>query len=231
MKKTQQNPEVATDDAATVAEEEFAPDAEPQTQRNDNVSDTTSTAENASTENAETAQPKTLTAEEQIAALNAMVEQLTEENAKLHKTVNRLQSSADKSDTYLNQLVAMKNDFESYKRRMKFSAELARREGVESVGLKLIEIADTFEIAQKHIADEETLKAFEMVHQQFVQTLNGFDIVAMDVKGQPFDHNTMNALSQMDYGEENKGKVVEVYKAGYTMGDKVLRYAEVIVGA
>ena len=53
----------------------------------------------------------------------------------------------------------------------------------------------------------------------------------MDVKGQQFDHNTMNALSQMDYGEENSGKVVEVYKNGYTMGEKILRYAEVIVGA
>ena len=159
------------------------------------------------------------------------MEQLSQENEKLTKTVARLQSSADKSDTYLNQLVAMKNDFESYKRRMKFSAEQAKAEGVQSVALKLIEIADTFEIARKHIADEETLKAFEMVHQQFVQVLHGFGVVEMDVKGQQFDHNTMNALSQMDYGEENSGKVVEVYKNGYTMGEKILRYAEVIVGA
>lgn len=229
MKKTQNNPEVESDNVATVAEE-FVPDAEAQTSQTDEINKA-ATAE-ATTENAEsTAEGHVPTAEEQIAALTETVERLTEENAKLHKTVNRLQSSADKSDTYLNQLVAMKNDFESYKRRMKFNAELARQEGVESVGLKLIEIADTFEIAQKHITDEETLKAFEMVHQQFVQTLVGFGIVAMDVKGQPFDHNTMNALSQMDYGEENKGKVVEVYKAGYTIGDKVLRYAEVIVGA
>jgi len=231
MKKTHNNPEVATDDVATAAEE-LAPDAENQTQSTNEATDT-ATAEAVSTDNAQdvNAEPHIPTAEEQIAALTETVERLTEENAKLHKTVNRLQNSADKSDTYLNQLVAMKNDFESYKRRMKFSADLARREGVESVGLKLIEIADTFEIAQKHIPDEETLKAFEMVHQQFVQTLNGFGIVAMDVKGQPFDHNTMNALSQMDYGEENKGKVVEVYKAGYLIDDKVLRYAEVIVGA
>ena len=94
----------------------------------------------------------------------------------------------------------MKIDFESYKRRMKFSAEQAKAEGVQSVALKLIEIADTFEIARKHIADEETLKAFEMVHQQFVQVLHGFGVVEMDVKGQQFDHNTMNALSQLDYG-------------------------------
>lgn len=179
----------------------------------------------------QTAQEQTPSAEEKIATLEKQVEQLSQEKEKLTKTVARLQSSADKSDTYLNQLVAMKNDFESYKRRMKFSAEQAKAEGVQSVALKLIEIADTFEIARKHIADEETLKAFEMVHQQFVQVLHGFGVVEMDVKGQQFDHNTMNALSQIDYGEENSGKVVEVYKNGYTMGEKILRYAEVIVGA
>lgn len=179
----------------------------------------------------QTAQEQAPSAEEKIATLEKQVEQLSQEKEKLTKTVARLQSSADKSDTYLNQLVAMKNDFESYKRRMKFSAEQAKAEGVQSVALKLIEIADTFEIARKHIADEETLKAFEMVHQQFVQVLHGFGVVEMDVKGQQFDHNTMNALSQMDYGEENSGKVVEVYKNGYTMGEKILRYAEVIVGA
>lgn len=170
-------------------------------------------------------------APEESESAEEKIERLEAENAKLHKTVARLQSSADKSDTYLTQLVAIKNDFDSYKRRMKLNAEQARLEGVQSVALKLIEIADTFEIALKHLKDEETIKAFEMVHQQFVQTLHGFGIVEMDVSGKEFDHMTMNALSQMDYGAENSGKVVEVYKNGYTMNDKVLRYAEVIVGA
>ena len=172
-----------------------------------------------------------ITAEEQIAELNNTITKLTEENAKLQKTINRLQGLADKAETYLTQLVAMKNDFESYKRRMKLNAELNRQEGVESVALKLIEIVDTFEIAQKHLTDADTLKAFQMVYEKFITTLHGFGIVAMDVLGQPFDHNTMNALSKLDYGAEQTDKVVEVYKNGYLMGEKVLRYAEVIVGA
>lgn len=171
------------------------------------------------------------TPEQRIAELEQENGRLSEQNRKLEKTVARLQSSADKSDAYLTQLVAMKNDFESYKRRMKFNAEQAKTEGVQSVALKLIDIADTFEIAKKHIADEETLKAFDMIYRQFVDTLHGFGITEMDVKGKAFDHMTMNALSKMDYGAENTDKVVEVYKNGYTMGEKVLRYAEVIVGA
>ncbi len=165
------------------------------------------------------------------AELEQQIENLQAENQKLQKTVARLQSSADKSDTYLNQLVALKNDFDSYKRRMRVNTEQAKLEGVQSVASKLIEIADTFEIALKHLKDEDTIKAFEMVHQQFVQTLNSLNVFQMEVLGKEFDHVTMNALSQMDYGPENSGKVVEVYKNGYFMGEKVIRYAEVIVGA
>ena len=175
-----------------------------------------------------------LTELEQLAAekesLLCEIERLQAENEKLAKTAARLQSSADKSDTYLNQLVALKNDFESYKRRMKFNSDQARMEGVQSVALKLIAIADTFELAAKHLVDDENRRAFEMVYQQFVQTLSEMGVIAMNVLGMEFDHMTMNALSQMDYGEEHRGKVVEVYKNGYVMGEKVLRYAEVIVG-
>lgn len=162
--------------------------------------------------------------------LIAELDSVKAENEKLHKTCKRLQSSADKSDAYLNQLVAMKNDFESYKRRMKFNGEQAKAEGVASVITKMIAICDNFELAKKHL-DGDNLKAFEMVYGQFLQILKDFGVEEMDVLGKPFEPLKMNALSKMDRGEDNKDLVVEVYKKGYTLGDKILRYAEVIVGA
>lgn len=162
--------------------------------------------------------------------LIAELESANQEKEKLHKTVKRLQSSADKSDTYLNQLVAMKNDFESYKRRMKFNAEQAKSEGVQSVIVKLIAVCDNFELAKRHL-DGDNLKAFEMVYGQFLQIFKEYGVEEMDVLDKPFDPLTMNALSELDRGVDKKGVVVEVYKKGYLMGDKVLRYAEVIVGA
>ena len=161
--------------------------------------------------------------------LIAEIDTLTQENEKLKKTVDRLQSSADKSDTYLNQLVAMKNDFESYKRRMKLNTEQAQMQGVIQVVTKLIDICDTFELASKHL-EGDNLKGFEMVHQQFLQILTEFGVKEIEAMGQPFDCMTMNALSKIDRGEENTDKVVEVYKKGYAYGSKVIRYAEVIVG-
>lgn len=169
-----------------------------------------------------------LTAENE--KLIAEVERLTAENEKLSKTCSRLQSSADKSDTYLNQLVAMKNDFESYKRRMKFNAEQSKTEGAQSVITKMIAVCDNFELAKQHLTDDN-LKAFLMVYDQFLDILKQCGVEEMDVNGKPFDCMCMNALAKMDYGEDKRDLVVEVYKKGYVMGDKILRYAEVIVGA
>lgn len=186
------------------------------------------TAEQVYSEKEQTDLEKALTEEnEKLIAEN---EKLSEENQKLHKTCHRLQSSADKSDSYLSQLVAMKNDFESYKRRMKFNAEQAKAEGISSAVTKLIAVIDTFEIAAKHL-DGDNLKAFSMVQAQFMQVLADLGVTQMDVMGKPFDPLTMNALSKTDCGEDKKDVVVEVYKNGYTLGDKILRYAEVIVGA
>ena len=183
---------------------------------------------------AESTEVNTQTVEQALTEENekliAEVERLTAENEKLTKTCNRLQSSADKSDTYLGQLVAMKNDFESYKRRMKFNGEQAKAEGVQSVIVKLIAVIDNFELAKQHLTDEN-LKAFQMVYDKFLQILKECGVEEMDVIGQPFDCMRMNALSKIDYGEDKRDLVVEVYKKGYVMGDKVLRYAEVIVGA
>ncbi len=179
-------------------------------------------------EQTQTELEKALTEENE--KLIAETETLKAENEKLHKTVKRLQSSADKSDIYLNQLVAMKNDFESYKRRMKFNNEQAKAEGIAAVVTKLIAVCDNFDLAKQHL-DGDNLKAFEMVYVQFAQILHEFGVEELEVIGKPFDPLKMNALSKVDRGEDNKDIVVEVYKKGYVLGDKVLRYAEVIVGA
>lgn len=180
------------------------------------------------TEQAQTELEKALTEENE--KLIAEADELREENEKLQKTVKRLQSSADKSDTYLNQLVAMKNDFESYRRRVKFNGEQAKADGVAAVVTKLLAVCDNFELAKQHL-DGDNLKAFEMVYTQLLNILKEFGVKEMEVLGQPFDPQRMNALSKQAGDEEHKDLVVEVYKKGYTLNDKVIRYAEVIVGA
>lgn len=205
------------------------------TNKNGEATQTTSPTEQ--TEQTCPEQPAQSSMTELEQALTEENERLIEENEALHaqmeklsQTCKRLQSSADKSDTYLNQLVAIKSDFESYKRRVKLNAEQAKSEGVQAAVARLLPVCDNFELAKQHLSGDN-LKAFEMVYTQFLSILQDLGVREMNVLGQPFDPLTMNALSKMDCGQDNRDKVVQVYKKGYVMGDKVLRYAEVIVGA
>ncbi|MEM6830998.1 MAG: nucleotide exchange factor GrpE, partial [Bacteroidota bacterium] len=50
-------------------------------------------------------------------------------------------------------------------------------------------------------------------------------------KGDKFDDENHEAITQIPSEEELEGKVVDVVEAGYTLGEKIVRFAKVVVGA
>ena len=52
----------------------------------------------------------------------------------------------------------------------------------------------------------------------------------MDSKGETFDIDHHEAITNIPAEEDQKGKVVDVVEKGYFLNDKVLRYAKVVVG-
>ena len=68
--------------------------------------------------------------------------------------------------------------------------------------------------------DIEALRAgVNLISQKFTETLRQKGVTEIDVKGREFDA-----------GEDMQGKVVDVVQTGYMLGDKVLRFAKVVVG-
>ncbi len=76
-------------------------------------------------------------------------------------------------------------------------------------------------------------EGFVLIQQKLLHILAGRGLKPMDdPKGQPFDTDRHEAVTQMPAPtEELKGHVIEVAQQGYTLHDKVLRYAKVVVGA
>ena len=58
---------------------------------------------------------------------------------------------------------------------------------------------------------------------------DGTDTMA-DAKGKEFDADLCEAVAKFAAGEEMQGKVVDIVQTGYMLGDKVLRFAKVVVG-
>ena len=69
-----------------------------------------------------------------------------------------------------------------------------------------------------------------MILKAYKKVLEGEGVEEIDPAGQPFDANVAEAIMAMPAGEgEESGIVKQVYLKGYKKGDKVLRYAQVIV--
>ena len=77
--------------------------------------------------------------------------------------------------------------------------------------------------------DEACRKGVEMIMNQFVSTLEKLGVTKIDSLGQSFDPELHNAVMHGEDSELGESIVAEVFQKGYKKGDKVLRYAQVIV--
>lgn len=135
------------------------------------------------------------------------------------------------SDEYLRQLAAMKNDFENYKRRTKKASEEALDEGRCSVVELLLPLLDSFLRAERSEKNEQTKQALQLLQRQLEKTLREAGVEEIEVLGTEFDPSLANAVMKTEVKEDLRNKVVEVVAKGYKYKSKIIRHAQVIVGA
>lgn len=129
------------------------------------------------------------------------------------------------------------SDFENFRKRTaKERIELIKTAS-EDVLKDLIPVVDDFERAFKASESEnDPMKIREgnqLIFHKLVRILELKGLKAMeDLAGKPFNPDTQEAITQIPApSEELKGTVIDVIEKGYTLGDKVVRYAKVVTGA
>lgn len=168
------------------------------------------------TEMEETSTDKKDTDVEEANPLEAEIENLKEELAKAKNDVARAYA-----------------DTENMKKRLQNEADMTKKYRFQQAGLELLPILDGMERAlMVQSENEEVLnyvKGFEMIHQQLINVLTNEGIKEIEAMGQPFDHNTMQALMQEAKEGVEPGMVIEVMQKGYMLKDRILRPALVKV--
>ena len=121
-------------------------------------------------------------------------------------------------------------EYENYRRRTQNQAAQRYAEGRNDVIAQLFPIGDNLSRAIAVCADENTRQGMEMVLKSFKKVLESEGIEEIDPIGQPFDPNTAEAIMAMPAAEgEESGIVKMVHEKGHKKGEKVLRYAKVVV--
>lgn len=140
------------------------------------------------------------------------------------------QQVAELNDKYLR----LYSEFDNYRKRtMKEKSELIKTAS-EDVFKAILPVIDDLERAIKanennndpaSIKEGIVLISNKMKHNTQQKGLTAFDSV-----GLAFSEDTMEAITHIPASDENqKGKVVDEVEKGYKLGDKVIRYAKVVV--
>ncbi|MFL5846110.1 MAG: nucleotide exchange factor GrpE [Solirubrobacteraceae bacterium] len=128
-------------------------------------------------------------------------------------------------------------EFENFRKQSAQRIQKASRDGMKRVASEILPALDDFERALAHAEAEEgdeqhTLtKGIRLVQEQLLAALKRAGIEAFSPKGEAFDPHLHEAVATTPIEGAEAGTVVEVYQAGYRLGDDVLRAAKVVVAA
>lgn len=167
----------------------------------------------------------------EVESQNAEEEQPAKEETPEDK-IAALQAELEKSQKEYLFLMA---EFDNYRKRtVKEKAELIKNGG-EKAMLGLLPVIDDFERAIDAIdksSDVEGLKeGVDLIYNKFMKYLESQQVKPMESTGTDFDADIYEAVTTFPAPDESmKGKVIDTAQKGYTINEKVLRHAKVVVG-
>ncbi len=121
-------------------------------------------------------------------------------------------------------------DFDNFRKRNGETRSIAYKDGKIDVITKILVVGDNLERALTMPLDEKTKQGIELVLRQFKETLASLDVSEINPLGEIFDPQTSEAVMKMpkEDGEE-ENVVKQVFLKGYKLGEKIIRYAQVVV--
>lgn len=124
-------------------------------------------------------------------------------------------------------------DFDNFRKRQIREREEWLKRANESLLGDLLPIVDHLELAlQKSTAPGDPFATgVKLVYDQFAALLARYDMTPIDAKGQPFDPNVHEALSQMSSATVPAHVVIDQFRRGWRLAGKLLRPAQVIVSS
>lgn len=201
------------EDINTVAEENIKDNINNGVDENvDNVEQTEQTGETEETVEDNTAASTEETAEEQVDPLEKALAEIEE----LKK-----------------QALYKQAEFENYRKRtIKEKADLILGGGEKTV-TAILPVLDDFEraLADKSEDPAAIREGMQLIYNKFVKTLEGLGVKKIETENADFNvdfHESIALVPGM--GEDKKGKVIDCVQTGYTLNDKVIRFAKVAVG-
>ena len=128
----------------------------------------------------------------------------------------------------------MMAEFDNYRRRTNKEKLALMETAGEKIFTEMLALVDDFERAQAAMQKTEDIDSLrsgiELIHQKFLSFLDKHDVHAIETENADFNTDEHEAITTFAAGEDKKGKVIDCTQKGYKLGEKVIRFAKVVVG-
>ena len=155
----------------------------------------------------------------------------TEETAE--EQVDPLEKALAEIEELKKQALYKQAEFENYRKRtIKEKADLILGGGEKTV-TAILPVLDDFEraLADKSEDPAAIREGMQLIYNKFVKTLEGLGVKKIETENADFNVDFHESIALVPgLGEDKKGKVIDCVQTGYTLNDKVIRFAKVAVG-
>jgi molecular chaperone GrpE len=163
--------------------------------------------------------------DENVGGSQHLNEPVTEENE-----VEQLKDQVGElNDRYLR----LAAEFDNFKRRnAKERVEMIQTAGKDVI-TDLLDVLDDSERAEKQLESTQDIQVKEgvsLVFNKLRNILNSKGLKPMEAMNKDFNPDLHEAITEIDAGDDMKGKVVAEIQKGYYLNDKIIRFAKVVVG-
>lgn len=147
---------------------------------------------------------------------------------------NEKSDLAAEAAKWQDKYIRLQAEFDNYRKRtLREKMDLVQTGG-RDVLLEMLPVRDDVQRAMDAMEKSDDLEALRagvrLISQKFTEALRRKGVTEIEVKDKDFDADLSEAVAKFAAGEEKKGKVIDVVQTGYMLGEKVLRFAKVVVG-
>jgi len=167
--------------------------------------------------------------------INNQEENITQTEETVEENVTEIPTAEELLAAEKDRYIRLYAEFENYKKRTSKEKMDFFTYANQEMMVSMLGVLDDFERALKEIAkngNETDLQGVELIYNKFKNKLTEKGLKIMEVRaGDNFNVDFHEAITQIPAPSEDlKGKIVDVIETGYTLGDKVIRFAKVVTG-
>lgn len=145
-----------------------------------------------------------------------------------------LNEARDEAAKHRDMALRLQADMENLRRRTRLDIEEARKFALEKFVDALIPAMDSMEMGLQAAANESATvesirEGLEMTFKQMLDILQSFNVERLDPKGEKFNPQLHEAMTMVPSTDHESQTVMDVFQKGYTLNDRLVRPARVIV--